>query len=344
MDAYKNWKEEKGSVYLYQLIAKHESNPTHKKLFEQLATVADHQAAIWEKNLKESDAKLVHTFTPELRTRIVGWLTAKLGPKRMRYILSAMKVRGMSVYNDSTPEHPYPATHVEFEQRHKAISSGGNLRAAVFGMNDGLLSNVSLILGVAGASNNPHFIILSGVAGLLAGAYSMAAGEYVSVRSQCELYENQIELERSELELYPQEEAAELAYIYQARGLPANEAEKMAGLIISNPEKALDTLSREELGINPNELGSPMGAALSSFFSFSIGAFIPLLPFLLGNYHLNLLISVILTGIALFSVGAILSLYTSRNAIISGLRMLLIGVMAGCATFLIGKLLGVALH
>lgn len=341
MDAYQNWKEEKNSVYLYEVIAGYEKNPEYKKLFQELAKVADNQAGIWEKEILQSKKTLAQ-FKPDFRTRLVAWLVKPFGPKKLRFILSAMKVRGMAVYNDAPPETNQfiPASHAEFEKRHKSTAASGNLRAAVFGINDGLISNMSLILGIAGASYNVKFIVLSGIAGLLAGASSMAAGEYISVRSQRELYENQIELERDELTLYPEEEATELAYIYKARGIPENEAHNIANLIISNPEKALDTLSREELGINPHDLSSPWGAAIASFSSFAIGAFIPLFPFLLGNFHINLIVSLILTAIALFSVGAILSLYTNRNAFYSGFRMLGIGVLAGCATFFIGKLVG----
>ncbi len=162
------------------------------------------------------------------------------------------------------------------------LSGGGNLRAAVFGVNDGLISNASLILGVAGANADAATILLTGVAGLVAGAFSMAAGEYVSVRSQREMYEYQIGLERDELAEYPDEEAHELALIYEARGMGSAEALRMATQIIADPERALDTLAREELGLNPEDLGSPWGAALFSFISFALGSAIPLLPFFFG--------------------------------------------------------------
>ena len=212
----------------------------------------------------------------------------------------------MSVYIDAKPESALPSSIAELEGRHKGINTRGNLRAAVFGANDGLLSNSSLLLGIAGASSDPHIIILTGVAGLLAGACSMAAGEYISVRSQRELYEYQIELERNELELYPEEEAAELALIYHARGLPQPEADKLANLVITKPDSALDTLAREELGLNPHYLGSPWGAAYSSFFSFCVGAIIPLIPFLFLHTRWNLLILIGLTALALFGIGALL--------------------------------------
>ncbi|UCE32321.1 MAG: VIT1/CCC1 transporter family protein, partial [Burkholderiales bacterium] len=225
-------------------------------------------------------------------------------------------------------------------QRHR--TGGGNLRAAVFGINDGLVSNASLIMGMAGAAADSRTLLLAGVAGLLAGAFSMAAGEYVSVRSQREVFEYQIALERAELEEYPEAEAEELAIIYQAKGLARDEARRIAGTLIADPERALDTLAREELGLNPDELGSPWGAAIASFVAFGAGALIPLLPFLVLDARLAFGWTVTLTALALFSVGAVLSLYTGRGAVVSGIRMLAIGAAAGLATYGIGALVGVA--
>jgi VIT1/CCC1 family predicted Fe2+/Mn2+ transporter len=261
----------------------------------------------------------------------------------MRTALAAMKVRGMSVYTKSEPGHPAPDASGMLERRHRGLSGGGNLRAAVFGVNDGLVSNASLILGVAGAAPEPKLIALSGVAGLLAGAFSMAAGEYVSVRSQREMYEYQIALEREELAAYPQEEAEELALIYRARGLPDTDAQRLAQAMIADPVRGLDTLAREELGLNPAELGSPWAAALFSFVSFASGAAIPLLPFLLLHGAPALYASIGLTAVALFAVGGLLSLFTGRSAWRGGARMLAIGAAAGAATYGIGALLGVSL-
>src|SRR6185369_5369125 len=164
----------------------------------------------------------------------------------------------------SEPTHAPPVACAPLERRHRGLGSGGNLRAAVFGVNDGLVSNASLILGVAGSGADTRTVVLAGVAGLAAGAFSMAVGEYVSVRSQRELYEHQIALERDELAQYPEAEAQELALIYAAKGLRADEASKPASRIVADPEHALDTLAREELGLNPDELGSPWGAAVAS--------------------------------------------------------------------------------
>jgi VIT1/CCC1 family predicted Fe2+/Mn2+ transporter len=185
-------------------------------------------------------------------------------------------------------------------------------------------------------------VLLTGVAGLTAGAFAMATGEFVSVRSQRELFEYQIALERDELKEYPDAEAQELALIYKAKGLSGSEAERVAKQLVADPEHALDTLAREELGLNPDELGSPWGAAISSLLSFALGAAVPLLPFAIGAGARALPIAGLLTAIALFAVGATLSLFTGRAAVFSGARMLLLGSLAAAVTFAVGKLFGVS--
>jgi VIT1/CCC1 family predicted Fe2+/Mn2+ transporter len=186
-------------------------------------------------------------------------------------------------------------------------------------------------------------ILTTGIAGLIAGAFSMASGEYISMRSQRELYEFQIGEEREELERYPNEEAEELALIYNARGVPMDDARKMTRRMLENPEQALNTLAREELGLNPDDLGSPWGAALSSCFSFSFGAVLPLVPFFMGAGPHAIEWAALLSAAGLFMVGAVLSLFSGRNALLGGLRMLGIGAAAGAATFGIGRWLGVTL-
>jgi len=340
MDLLENWREEKRSSYLYRIVSETEAEKLHKNLFIELSGLAEAQAIIWESQLKKSNIP-IPDYHPDRRTRFIGWLVRRLGARYLRPLLAGTKVRGMSIYRSDSLAKQFPQVFGELEQQHRAVRSGNNLRAAVFGINDGLLSNASLMLGVAGAQVHPSFIILSGIAGLLAGACSMGSGEYVSVRSQREMLEYQLELEKHELDTYPEEEARELALIYEARGLPPEEAVKVANLLIQNPEKALETLAREELGINPDDLASPWGAAISSFISFTIGASIPLIPFLLSNSPYNLLISIVLTGISLFAIGASLSFFTQRNMWWSGLRTLLIGVAAGTLTYCIGQWLGV---
>jgi len=269
----------------------------------------------------------------------------------MKGVLAAMKVRGMSIYSSSAHGggahaggHPMPSSLDDIGRRHRGIA-GGNLRAAVFGASDGLVSNVCLILGVAGAAGGEgHTVLVSGVAGLLAGAFSMAAGEYVSVRSQREMFEHQIGAERDELAKYPDEEAAELSLIYQARGLGKDDADRMAARIVANPAYALDALAREELGLDPSALGSPIGAALFSFAAFAVGALVPLAPFVvgLGAGSAALVAAIALTGVALFGVGCATSLFSGRGTLRGGVRSLLIGAAAGAVTYGVGRLLGAA--
>jgi VIT1/CCC1 family predicted Fe2+/Mn2+ transporter len=340
--AINSWTEEMRSAHLYRVIAEVEAGTPREKLFRGLATEAESQAAIWAASARASGGAPPR-FTPDLRTRIVERLVRHYGARATRSILAAMKVRGLSVYGHAQPGHPRPTSIEEMAKRHRGVATGGNLRAAVFGVNDGLVSNVSLILGVAGASSNHTFVLLSGVAGLLAGAFSMAAGEYVSMRSQREMFEYQIGLEREELAEYPAEEAQELALIYEARGMDRDDAAALATNTVADQDRALDTLAREELGLNPDELGSPWGAALASFASFAAGAAVPLAPFLLIRSDAALLASIALTGCALFVVGATISLFTGRSALRDGLRMLLIGGAAGTLTYAIGHVLGVSM-
>jgi VIT1/CCC1 family predicted Fe2+/Mn2+ transporter len=281
----------------------------------------------------------VPAFTPQLRARIVGVLARVFGARAIRPVLAAMKIRGLSSFSARPPlAHTMPDSVEDVGARHRGVG-GGNLRAAVFGVNDGLVSNASLIMGVAGAANDAHVLLISGVAGLLAGALSMAAGEYISVRSQRELYESQIALERKELEQYPDEEAEELALIYASRGMALEEARGITRALMRNPEHALDALAREELGLDPANLGSAPAAAVASFLSFALGAALPLVPFVLGVDR-PLASSIGITAFALFAVGGTLSLFTGRSAWRGGLRMLAIGGAAGAATYLLGRWFG----
>lgn len=228
------------------------------------------------------------------------------------------------------------------ETWHRAGGRSGTLRAVIFGVSDGLVSNLSLVMGVAGAAaGNPSFILLAGVAGLLAGAFSMAAGEYISMQSQRELFERQISLERAEMEAMPEEEEAELAASYRAKGFTAEEATRIAHRIFRDPVAALDMLVREELGLDPDELGSPWGAAGGSFVAFAIGAAIPVVPYLFGGGTAVLFISLGMSLVALFAVGAAVSLLTGRGLLFSGVRQLAIGLAAAIVTYVIGSIIGV---
>lgn len=348
-DTLKRWQSEKTAAYLSNAVAGNETDPTRAKLFRNMSASAEAQAGILAKDLKP-----VPRFAPSLRARITAFLLRVLPPRAMRHVLSASKVRGVSVYRsavvssddkagssskEAATGHPWPTSVEEIGRQHKNYASG-TLRAGVFGVNDGLVSNTCLVMGVAGAGTSASVILLTGVAGLLAGAFSMGAGEFISMLSQREMFEHQIAQEKDELERYPKEEAEELALIYEARGIPIEEARHLASHLIENPEKALDALTREELGLNPEELGSPVGAAISSFFTFCVGASMPLIPFVLGYGRDGILIAAAIAGAALFCVGTALSLFSGRNAFVGGARMLVIGAAAAGATYFIGTLFG----
>lgn len=338
MPAADSWYHEKESAWLYGAVAAAEPDPHNRELFLKLAAAAEEQAACW----RRQDPGIADRYTPNARARVVARLLRYFEPRNLRPILAAMKLRGLSVYSGRRlpTTHAMPTSASEVGGRHASLG-GNNLRAAVFGASDGLVSNAALVMGVAGAGVPPESLLLTGMAGLLAGALSMAAGEYVSVRSQREFYEHQISLERDELAAYPDEEAEELALIYNARGLDMDEARDVSRKLLANPEHALDVLAREELGLNPDDLGSPFGAAFSSFACFAVGAALPLLPFLFraGN---AIHVTAAITACALFAIGVLLSLFTGQRAVRGGLRQVLIGGGAGLAAWSIGKLLGAA--
>lgn len=237
--------------------------------------------------------------------------------------------------------HPGP---VGPEQDASAGKSGA-LRAAIFGMNDGLVSNLSLIFGVAGSGVAGHVVVIAGFAGLLAGAFSMGAGEYISMKVQREVFEQLIHKEAHELATEPEEELRELAQIYEQKGINPETAGRIATELMRDPDIALETHAREELGIDMHEgLGSPWAAAGSSFVTFSIGALIPLLPFLFTSGGAAAAVSAGLSAVTLFGVGAATTLLTGRGMLLSGARMLAIGAVAATITFGVGRLVGGAVN
>lgn len=227
----------------------------------------------------------------------------------------------------------------EIHHEHRDVN-GGWLRPSVFGAMDGLVSNFALIAGVAGGSDDPTIIALAGVAGLAAGAFSMAGGEYVSVASQRELALAELDVERRELERHPEAERAELAQTFVARGVDPELAAQVAEQISRNPEQALEIHAQTEFGVDPHDLPSPKVAAISSFLSFSAGAILPLLPYLFGVTSLYL--SAVLSCVALFAAGAVVSRVTARTWWFSGLRQLVVGALAAALTFALGNLIGAA--
>ncbi len=356
-----NLKDELDAAVLYESMAGAEKNEERASIFRELAGVERSHAQVWIEKLKAA-GETAGPPRPGLKARMLSWLARRFGPGSIVPILMGIeknadggyaaqpdaKALGMDrqekvhskVFEGMEKGGPSILTGESWHRR----DTGGSLRAAVFGINDGLVSNFSLIMGVAGASQDAKSILIAGVAGMLAGAFSMGSGEYVSVRSQRELFEREIGKEEEELEASPEEEMAELALIYRAKGIPKEAADQLAASIVDTPGSALDTLAREELGLDPGDLGSPWRVAFSSFAAFMAGAIIPLLPFFFLKGTAGVLTSALMSGAALFAIGATLSLFTGRSWLLSGLRMLGIGTLVALVTNLLGRALGVSLN
>jgi len=351
-----NWRGELDSADLYRFLASREPDVRRAALLREMAEAEVRHAAVMEEGLREQGVPLP-THRLSFKTRLLKLLARVGGPKLVYPLLQGTEMAGTTQYaaqNAATAalapqERSHARTLAEFarepaahgERWHRS-AGGGTLRAAVFGVNDGLVSNLSLVMGFAGASANADVVLLAGLSGLLAGASSMAAGEYVSMKAQRELFERQIELEAAELAVTPEEERAELALIYRAKGLHREEAERLASRLTEDPDVALDTLVREELGLDPKALGSPVGAAVGSFVAFALGAILPVLPYFFGAATPHVVASVLIAGAALYGVGAILSLFTGRSVLFSGARQLVIGAVAAAITFGLGSLIGVS--
>ena len=355
-----NYIVEMDGIALYRAMAAAENDHERASIFERLARNEERHAQRWAK-LIQSAGGSVPQHRPSLRVHLLGWMARRFGTRRVIPIISSLEARDEAGYKQQPEAAGLPAEERAHSRTLRAMTDGGSgqgsiaeeerwhvtahsggLRAAVFGVNDGLLSNFSLVMGFAGAEAKPEYILLAGVAGLLAGSFSMAAGEYVSVRAQREVYEQQIAMEKEELEMSPKEEEEELALIYQAKGLPVQEATHLARRIIENPRIAIDTLAREELGLDPAALGSPWIAAVSSFFAFVVGAFVPVAPYLFTSGAIARYTSAALSLLAMFGIGALISIFTARGPFRSGLRMLGIGILVSTITYLVGWLLGVS--
>jgi vacuolar iron transporter family protein len=364
-----NLETEIDGIALYRLLSEAEKDPERKAIFEQLAEVEVHHERVFREKLREAGVA-VPERGPSLRARIIGLLARWFG---VRSVLPIVRNMEAGAYLDYMGQDEAAQSLAPDEREHRRTMSrmergervvqpvaaiahregwhrtggGGTLRATVFGVSDGLVSNASLVMGFSGAQVHGDVVLLAGVAGLLAGAFSMAAGEYVSMRAQRELFERQIELEREELAANPEEETREIALIYRAKGLSPEQAEVTAAQLMADPDVALETLVREELGLDPSSLGSPWGAAIGSFLAFAGGALVPVLPFLFapaseGVATGYVIASAVLAGLALFAVGASLSLFTGRSALMSGLRQLGLGAAAAALTYVIGRAIGVS--
>ncbi|MDO9484440.1 MAG: VIT1/CCC1 transporter family protein [Actinomycetota bacterium] len=363
--------EERKAALLYRSLATDLEGDRREALLE-LADIEDRHAQHWVDKLVEAGIDIppppteMHADDAALVARANA-----MGVDVVLEQLEAAESAGASIY-DSEPEAPdsmvaEEAWHAEAIQRmrmdqpilpilgaNRALGPGntedwhrsdnsGSARAAVFGISDGLVSNTALVMGFAGANPASSTILFAGLAGLLAGAFSMAAGEYVSVASQRDLYRREIEREAMEIASKPEEEQKELELIYRAKGVPRDIAEATAASIMKDPKKALDTLAREELGLNPDELGAPAKAAISSFVAFTVGAFVPVLPYLITSGTVALWLTIILSTTSLLIVGGIVGKLSGRGVTFTALRQLMWGAGAAAVTFIVGSLIGTSI-
>lgn len=358
-----NLQGEIDSAALYRALARLEHDQRLSTVYDRLAAVEEAHADFWSKRLTTAGVS-PPARRVGWRTRVLIALARRFGPNLILPTMRTLEqvdsgkyagepeAQGAGLSADERsharllealagPAGAPGAAISRLEGRHRG--AGGNaLRAAVLGANDGLVSNLSLVMGAAGAAFSERLVLVTGLAGLLAGSCSMAMGEWLSVQSARELYRKQIQTEAEELKAVPREELEELVLIYQTKGLSQEQARVIAEHVMTDPARALDTLAREELGVDPEQLGgSPWAAAATSFVLFGTGAIVPVIPFLLFARSSAVVASLALSAIALFAVGAAITLFTGRNVLFSGARQLAIGLIAAALTFAIGRALGV---
>ncbi len=343
------------------------SRGRRKEVLSELAQIEEKHAAFWADKIEE------HGGTPPQRDEFrPSSRTLSLLDTARRYstdlVLPIVEQDEREAVDEYNAEPDAPAFMLEDEAGHaRALSEllsddvgpagggpgsgthepwhrtdkSGTLRAGIFGINDGLVSNTALVMGFAGAGAAQDTVLLAGLSGLLAGAFSMGAGEYISMANQREAFEREIKLEREELELHPEDEQRELELIYEAKGLGREVAAEVAARVMSDKDVALDTMAREELGLDPDELGSPWGAAGSSFLAFSLGAVLVVLPYLFGGGTAAFVVAVALALVALATVGGVMARLNGRPPGGGIARQVAVGTAAAGATYLFGALFGV---
>jgi VIT1/CCC1 family predicted Fe2+/Mn2+ transporter len=361
----KRWRSllsaERDAAALYSRLADAETGE-RRQIFSELAEIERKHAAHWEDKLRGEGVPIPARGRPSLRTRLLGLAARQLSTSAVLPLIERAERADATTYDNDPDAAPGMA---EDERSHSAVISrliegsrpggpkqigrrepwhrgdrSGALRAGVFGVSDGLVSNTALVMGFAGSGASGRVILLAGVAGLLAGSFSMAAGEYISMASQREMYQREISLEEAELKEKPEEERAELVLIYRAKGLARADAERTADRIMTNRDVALDTLAREELGLDPQALGSPWVSAVSSLLAFAIGAFVVVIPYLAGSGTAALISAIGLAASALFAVGATIGALNGRPVLRSGSRQVFVGALAAGITYLVGHLIG----
>lgn len=361
-----NYRSEMEGAALYREMAARETQSEVAELYLRLGKVEDTHAEFWRRRIEKAGGTVPETLG--WRTRLLIWATKRFGPQTVLPLVAGDEVRNRTTYDDqretsgtamASQERSHArmlsllasrsrtgwngSLYSRLEGRHGA-GAANNLRAMVLGANDGLVSTFCVVMGVAGTSASTHTLLATALAGTLAGACSMAMGEWISVQSARELQEKQIASEAQELAEVPAEEQEELSLIYQAKGFSQEEAKQIAARVIGDKDSALDTLVREELGINPDDLGgSAMGAAVSSFLVFLVGALVPALPMFLVSPEHVVSASALSSAAGLFILGAAIAVFTGKHPVLSGGRQLLIGLAAAGVTFGMGRLFGVAL-
>ena len=359
------FQDEIDGVYYYETLAKLSEEQALRDLYSKMAETESRHLELWRRELQAGGID-ISDERPSRRARTLMWLARRFGTELVLPIIKAHEAGADQTYsaepvavaaglpNDershlrlfaalaSGPARGVSGSAIgRIESRHRSLGGGNALRAAVLGANDGLVSNFALVMGIAAADPGQGTVVLVGIAGLIAGSLSMALGEWISVTSSREAAEAQLAVEEEEIRLMPEAEREELALIYQAKGLPREQAEELAASIMDDPDTALATLAREELGLVPEDLGSPWTAAIASLLLFAAGATIPLVPFFFGASPVVVLVAAVLSAIGLFLLGAGITLLTGRNPWFSGSRQVVLGLAAAAITFGIGSLVNI---
>jgi VIT1/CCC1 family predicted Fe2+/Mn2+ transporter len=355
------------SEVVYRAMAAAEENPSLASVYTRLAEIEAKHLDFWDSQLRAIGVE-PGPRRPSWRARLMSLLARRFGANMVLPIVATLEREGQTIYDDqpetaSTEMAGQERSHArvlqyitsgspqgvsgemlgKIEGRHRA-PGGNSLRAAVLGANDGLTSNLALVMGVAGAQLKSTAILVTGLTGLLAGACSMAIGEWISVQTARELYERQVRIEAAEIRSVPDEEREELALIYEAKGLPQVEAQQIANRLMDDNNEALDAMVREELGLDPSQLGgSPYTAAGSSFLLFALGAIVPILSYMFTSGSLAVIIAIAFSAFALFTIGTLITLLTGRGAFFTGTRQMVFGLLAAAVTYGLGQLIGHAI-
>jgi vacuolar iron transporter family protein len=351
-----HYRDERDAAFLYRALAAVDDE--RRPLFEKLAAVEDRHAGRWEELFQQAGRPLP-AYSTALRTRTLAWMARTFGSSAVLPLMLAEEGREVQAYLGMARQSAHVATHqaavdiaaesaVHARELSQAMGregepwhaggAGGMLRSIVYGFNDGLTANFGLVAGVVGADVAPHIIVITGVAGALADALSMGASGYLAAKSEAEVQAHQIEMERNEMRLMPDLEEEELALIYEAKGLPADRARETARTMMKDPAQALNAMVREELNIHPAEL-EPLKDGIVTGSATAVGAFIPIVPFLVMDHGPAVWVSLAISMLAHFAIGAARSLFTGRGVWASGRDMFIVGFGVAALGYLIGELI-----